>query len=214
MQDRKMDYIRNSDRESIVGETVKGFVKSKKVQVVLGAKVVETEALKCFLYNWLGSDERFYSLVAPYTEATVYNFPDVMYTANSSFDDVLNHNLKVFDTKEEWQSGKWSEYEIRNEMKNLKIFLDGLATGYLKLPHHTVQSIMTHLHPVLGMTILYKDSKDKQNSLTIWFNSVTAIEVDDAYIGELLTAMKIENRVRVVQCAKSLRLEEAIGFDY
>lgn len=115
MQDRKMAYIRNSDRESIVRETVKGFVKSKKVQVVLGAKVVETEALKCFLYNWLGSDERFYSLVAPYTEATVYNFPDVMYTANSSFDDVLNHNLKVFDTKEEWQSenGQSTKYVMK-----------------------------------------------------------------------------------------------------
>lgn len=40
------------------------------------------------------------------------------------------------------------------------------------------------------------------------------IEVNDVYVGELLAALKLENRVRVIQQAEALRLEEAVGFDY
>ena len=64
------------------------------------------------------------------------------------------------------------------------------------------------------MTVWYKDFSNKQKSLTIWFNSITTIEVNDVYVGELLAALKLENRVRVIQQAEALRLEEAVGFDY
>lgn len=204
---------RDVDRYVQVTSIVKDFIKRKRVQVVLGAKVLETETLRCFLYNWLGSDEKFYSLVVPHTEATIYNFPEVTYVSVRNFDSILEHNLKSFDTRDAWQKDRWSEQEVRTEMRSLKIFLDNLATGYLKLPHHSIQSIMTHLHPVLGMTIWYKNFKEKSNSITIWFDSITTIEVDDEYIEELLTSLHIEDKVQVMQCAKSLMLEEVTGFD-
>lgn len=53
-----MAYDEVMNKYERVASVVKTFIKGKHVQVVLGAMVIETGLLRCFLYNWLGSDEK------------------------------------------------------------------------------------------------------------------------------------------------------------
>lgn len=206
--------VNNSEvnKYRFVESVTKAFIRGKCAQTVISARVLGG-IIRCYQYDWVGYDQRFYSLVVPCTEATVYKFPDILRTNSRSFEQVLESNLRVFNTKEEWQSNKWTEGYVRQELSALEKKFDAVRAEHLNLKHHSVQSIIMHLQPTIGMTIWYQDSEKKMSSFTVWINAITTIEVDDRYIGELLTALGIESRVHIVQCAPALALEEVSSFD-
>lgn len=188
----------------IISKAILEYIRQIGVKTVLTNKVF-TGQLKVFYVNWVGRDDRYYSLLAPCGYSTVYRVgqSDIS-SVHDSIQSVLEFNTRIFENTDDWYSGMWDlEYAKRytNELMrqiSSRTFTDISESGY------SVADVQLHVQPTLGVTIWYRSPTGRLGNITVWQGSKTSIGlVDDGFI-RFLDALGISGSV---QCMRQLRFE-------
>lgn len=186
----------------VISKVILEYIKRIGVKTILTNKVFAGE-LRVFYLNWIGRDDKYYSLLAPCSYSTVYRVgqSDISSSYNS-IQAVLEFNTKVFEDTDAWYEGMWKlEYAERYSEElmrqiNSRTFNSISAGGYRTVDVHL------HVQPMLGMTIWYESVTGKLGNITVWQGTKTTLGlVDDGFI-KFLDALGILGNV---QCMQQLR---------
>lgn len=187
------------------------FIKGIGVAVMLNNGKIDGD-ITVLYYNWLGVDERLYSLLVPCTAASVYS-ADNIFATSSSINDALNKNLKVFDTREDWDDGKWTQQHAEKCSKEMSAFARCFVTTNCSIGDYTLVQSQLLVHPCIGMTLWYT-YRGEYNTLTVWLRAKVEVEAKDERFEEFVEKLGISDLVTVVWPIGSLRALEAFDCEY
>ena len=187
-----------------MNKAVIGFVKKHGVKIVLTQEAF-TGLLRVYYYNWLGVDGKYYSLLAPCSYAKVYT-TEVFSNAQGSLHQVLQKNLRVFESKDEWDAGKWQRDAAKGFNKMLQGELEKRAILRVSVGKYSVEDVQLHLQPALGMTVWYSKNGSDLESLTMWYGSKTTVFSLDRELAEFIDALGFAECVSVKLQSEQLRI--------
>lgn len=163
------------------------FVRRLGVTVILDRKVV-SGVIDIFYYNFIGSDKRFYSLLVPCNETQILLSPQKHLTVSDFIgipeneectDLMISRNLRVFNTKEDWVTGKWKIENARAVDKKLRKYLDECLIDYCEVGNYRLVSHRLWLRPAVGLSILYDELGKGTKSFSIWHGCKTELPDTD-----------------------------------
>lgn len=182
-----------------IQNVIESYIKDTGVDVMLTNDMI-SGLVDVFYYNWISTDGRYFSLLCPCSQTQILPVERHDVVSGCSLNTMLEHNLRIFNTKSEWNVGKWGrEYakEYNDMLKKTlldKRQIDTVVCGY------TVKGIDLHVQPCLGVTLWY--FKTKLECLTIWFGyKITVVTCDDKF-GKFIQELGFSEWVEVI-CNRS-----------
>lgn len=173
------------------------FVKKIGIKTVLTQQKF-TGLLRVYYYNWIGVDNKFYSLLAPCSYDKVYTQNIFSFSGLcSTLFGALKNNLRVFETKEEWDAGKWSRDDACEYNNRLQHEMEKTATMRVTVGKYRVEDVQLHIQPTLGITVWYCKGEDEFESITLWSGAKTTVFSLDREFVEFIDALGFSECVAV-----------------
>ncbi len=189
-----------------VSKVVLDYVKGIGVKTILTNKVF-TGILKVFYINWIGADDKYYSLLAPCSCSTVYKVEQVNFSGDyKDMQSVLKSNTKIFDTSDDWRCGMWELEYAKQYADTLCNQIASRTFNGVSESGYSVVDVQLHVQPMLGVTIWYRSITGRLGNITVWQGTKTILGITDAGFIRFLEALGISGCVQSLQ-----RLQFCIG---
>lgn len=178
-----------------IQKIVDEFISSIGVRTILTRHHI-VNYLTILYYNWEGADGKYYSLLVPCSTAQIYEAPSLRLVSCSSLQDKLQKNLRVFDSKTEWDHGKWNSDDVDACQDSIKTLQKRIVSPNICYGGYRLVSTELHLQPEIGFTVWYE--KERLECVTFWLGAVTTVISPDTYLADFFKAIGISDFVRVV----------------
>lgn len=186
------------------------FIKSYGVRIIL-SKIKMGGVIRVYCYNWVGSDGRYYSLLAPCSMSCVYPCEGFTVTGGRDIHGVLQHNLAVFKSKDEWDAGHWTREYVENYSKNLGNDLLHRSSYQKCVGGYRVVGVQLHVQPCIGVSIWYK--KNVLGCFTIWYGSKTSLNSTDPGFKEFVDSLGFSGCLEVTLMVRDIKSIGVFGDD-
>lgn len=182
------------------------FVKGFGVTIVL-RKCVKSHLVNEFVCDWIGTDDKFYSLAVFYNETSL--LPIGCNHLVCSFDNtkILNESLRVFGTKDDWCKGCWSDTELVKLNDGLIAKMLAIENLQAQCGDYKILSAKMYVSPSFGVSIWYECFK-KIECLTAWYGAQTTVAAVGHGLAELVEKLGLSDCVCVVEKQDSKLLLE------
>lgn len=197
------------DEYEFMTRVVNEFVKGHGIKIVLTAKVFKG-FLHVYYYNWVGTDDCYYSLLAPCSKTMIYEYPNFATTTGGTMTGVLKKNLRCFENKDEWNKEKWKPEEAEECAKRIADCMGEYSALIGTFGEYSVLGVEVHLQPALGVTVWYK--KECVGCVTCWYGSVATVVTEDSGMVEFIERIGLERLVKVV-CLRPENLNRIARID-
>lgn len=186
------------------------FIKGIGISIILNREEFGTE-FKVLYYNWIGIDDKFYSLLVPCSVATIYRADSYAIPGNS-IEGTLKHNLRVFDTKEEWNSGKWGREYAQDYCERINSYTACLITKKCETSNYKLLEVKPWTVPCPGLTVWFS-YQGQPDSLTVWLGACTTKQAQTSEFQEFIEQLGIAGMVNVVvQPPQTLAIESCNSY--
>lgn len=197
--------------QDIMQQVINNFVKRKGVSIML-TKTVIRGALSVYYYNWVGTNEKYYSLLVPCNESQIFTV-DGDVALIDDMEKALDKNLKQFYTKGEWDVGKWKREVAEEFNSTLEKKLNSIYRPTEPINGYRVVDLKIYLEPNVGISIWYQ--RETLQNLTVWLGHHRDVFTYDAGLKEFVDQFEFGDAVTVhVLTAARHKLEEKLNYDY
>lgn len=154
-------------------DLIVSFVKSLGVTVMLSQKVF-SDLLDFYCLNWLGSDDRYYSLLVPCNETQIFTAERLLLGEPCS-GCAIGANLRVFATKQEWLDGRWSLSDAERADKVLAEWIRKKCNCCYEGYGYKVHTVVCTTRPFLSISVACQRGNDLAGSFTVTTGSVSVV---------------------------------------
>lgn len=192
----------------LMTKVINSYVKSIGIKMILSNDVIYG-FITIIRMNWIGGDDRYYSLLVPFNETTIFDASDctVQYT-NMSFVSMLKKNTRIFDSKDEWMQGVWSKDYATKYSSNLKNGLISNVVTSKVFGNYKVLEIIPYVKPCIGFTFWYeKLDTNEINAITVWRGAITKVYTEDLNLHQLISDLGLVDSIQLISITKQQPLQ-------
>ena len=179
---------------SFMEEAIRQFVLNYGVRIVLPKDVFKS-TLNVYVYNWIGGDDRYYSLLVPCSTNMVYYHDAGRFVQEtSSLQKAMISNLLVFTKKEDWDAGHWTADFAKGYVKTLEKFVlcrKGISGG----GKYSITGIQLHVQPMIGISVWYVGAG--MDCITVWCGYVKKVVTTDSEYRKFLESLNFEGMLEI-----------------
>lgn len=181
-----------------IDRIVYAYVRSIGIRIIL---TNETSAgvISVIRIGWVGTDGKYYSLMAPHSETTIFdaNNCTVGFSASDTY-SLLKGNTRVFETKDDWSNNGWNKQDA---VEYVRSFSEALERSFLlnaEVAGYRVLEIRPYVNPCMGLTVWYQNLETELlDSLTVWRGSVTVVPVASGAFVEFIDQLGLKEVVKI-----------------
>ena len=172
------------------------FIKSIGIAVVLNNKVLHG-LVDVYYFNWIGTDNKFYSLLAFANQTQIFskNVKWLGDGTDNSLQDVLFNCLRVSETKEDWLLERWELEPLEKLEEGLVCQIRNQIAFDVVNSIYRVRSVSVFIQPIVGFSIFYDKDDKFHGTINVLVNSKTVLKRHDSYFFEFVEGLGLSDFV-------------------
>lgn len=149
------------------------LVKETGITILLTAEKV-SGILDVYCYEWVGTDGKFYSIVAACNDTEVFTDANISLANDScSALERLKACVQVYETKEEWSSCSAKRKKIEEFQQYLKGRLENIRVQMASVGDYSAGDCRFYVKPAFGVSFKVWKCGRIFDSIAVWKNAVT-----------------------------------------
>lgn len=146
---------------------INDYIKTLRVKVILRHNILDEKPIGIYQVDFYGWDDKYHSICVGFNKARIFGLQAMNYIGNCN-DVVLpiDNNHRVFDTKDEWLSGRYQEIKPRFLSVYAKQMVKAVTSDVAYNDFSAVK-IDRIFEPVYCYILHYKYKDVQQNGLVL-----------------------------------------------